>query len=252
MVLIASCGNSNNEEVEKLTMGTYTLADDDGNHTSEEKNYEHIWDNELDTLPKLQKEFVLDIVKAYRTANQELGFSRLHSSVLAHPRCSKIWSKKFSRPKIKEQYAVKVEPGEKPDSLYFSIRHQNKGEDSKRNFLQMKYVVLENDKLVINMNCEAAFKMMDNMRNFKEWKNNHKCGEKITYDDGMSMKSANGVSSEKPVEGADLYEYCLNSCKKNVELNSKNMKSYQCYINDIEIEKSPQKLAWDQLNEKGI
>jgi hypothetical protein len=116
----------------------------------------------------------------------------------------------------------------------------------------MKNVVIENNKLVINMNCEAMFAMLDNMKNFKEWKNDHKCGEKISYNDGSSIKSSNGVSSETPVEGTDLYEYCLKSCKRTVELNNENMKSYQCYINDIEIEKSPQKTAWDQLNKNSI
>ena len=64
------------------------------------------------------------------------------------------------------------------------------------------------------------------------------------------MKSSSGVISDKPVEGADLYEYCRNDCERNVELNSKGMKSYQCYLNDIELEKTNEKKLWDKKHSK--
>ena len=198
-----------------------------------ENEYKYVWDKDLDTLPKQQKEFVQDIVKALRTSNVKLGYSRLHTSVLSHPRCKAAWERKFTQSTIKEQYAVRVKPGKYPDSLYFSIRHQKTGEDGRRNFFNMKYVVYENNKLVINMNCDAVFEMADTMKNYKTWDN-----------DGSSMRSSSGVISEKPVEGADLYVYCLQVCKDNVGLNDKNMKSYQCYINDIEIEKTKEMELW--------
>lgn len=212
--------------------------------THAENEYKYVWDKDLDTLPKQQKEFVQDIVKALRTSNVKLGYSRLHTSVLSHPRCKAAWERKFTQSTIKEQYAVRIKPGKYPDTLYFSIRHQKTGEDGRRNFFNMKYVVYENNKLVINMNCDAVFEMADTMKNYKTWENDHKCGYKIRYNDGSSMRSSSGVISEKPVEGADLYVYCLQVCKDNVGLNDKNMKSYQCYINDIEIEKTKEMELW--------
>ena len=245
--ILSSCTGKSQEEKERMALGVYTELKGEANNPAK-KEYDYIWDNDLDTLPELQRNFIKDIVKSLRTSDSSLGFERLHSSVSSHNRCSKSWKKKFSTSTIKEQYAIRVKPGKKPNSLYISIRHQAKGENNKRNFFQMKNVVLENGKLVIDMNCDATFKMIDNMKNFKEWKNDHKCGYKIKYNNNSSMKSSSGVSSEKPVEGADLYEYCLRVCERNVELNNENMKSYQCFINDVEIEKSSQKLEWDKLN----
>lgn len=247
MVLIISCGNDNNEEVERVTLDTHTKVNDEKSTTAE-KAYEYVGEDELQNFPLLQLEFVRDVVKASRSPGQGLGLKRLHSSVLAHSRCSALLFKTLSGPPIRDQYAVMVKPGEKPNSLHFSIRHQS--QSNQPDFFQMKNVVIENGRLVINTNCDALLTMLDQMQNYKEWENDHECGYKIKYNNNTAIKSSSGVSSDKPVEGADLYEYCLRVCEMNVESNSKGMKSYQCYINDIEIEKSLEKQEWDKLDQK--
>ena len=124
-------------------------------HAQDEPKY--IWDSELDQLPDQQKAFVVEIVKAYRENDVELGISRLHSSIISHDKCLAVFKRRFVKKNIREEYAVKVKPGKKPDSLSFSIRDQNKGDASKRNFFKMKNVVEENGKFVINIDCEAHF-----------------------------------------------------------------------------------------------
>lgn len=120
----------------------------------------YLWDHELHLLADDQRAFVVDIVKAYRNSDITLGQSRLHSSIKSNKECLALFEKKFKSTTIKEQYAVKVKPGKKPESLSFSIRDQQKGDNSKRNFHKMKNVVTENGKLVINMNCESALKFI--------------------------------------------------------------------------------------------
>lgn len=109
----------------------------------------YIWNKRLNQLPVQQREFVEDIVEAFRNADMDLGRHRLHSEVLKYFECSNRFLKIFKMSTIKEQYAVKVKPGKTPDSLHFSIRHQQKGEDSKRSFMKFKNVVEENGRLVI-------------------------------------------------------------------------------------------------------
>ena len=215
-----------------------------------DSNSQYTWDYELDKLPKAQQEFLKDVVTALRTSDKKLGKSRLHSSILSNPECTDIWMDKITSSTIKEQYAVKTKPGKQPGSLYFSIRHQNIGNDSNRSFMKLENVVTENGKLVINMNCEATLKMIEDMKNIKEMESIHKCGIKINYSNGSSLKSSSRVVAEKPMEGADLYEFCKKDCDMNVKGNKKEMTSYQCYINDVEIEKTKEKRAWDMLHGK--
>ena len=209
MVLIISCGSNNKEEVERVTLDTFTEVNNLKSATTE-KSYEYVSKDELQNFPLLQLEFVRDVVKASRNPDQGLGLKRLHSSVLAHSRCSALLIKTLSGPPIGDQYAVRVKPGEKPNSLYFSIKHQN--QSNQPDFFQMKNVVIENGRLVINTNCDALLTMLDQMQNYKEWENDHECGYKIEYNNNTAIKSSSGVSSDKPVEGADLYEYCLRVC----------------------------------------
>jgi hypothetical protein len=114
----------------------------------------YVWDSELDKLPIQQREFIEDIVTAFRTSDISLGKSRIHSTVLKNRECSTRFFRIFEMSTIKEQFAVKVKAGKKPNSLHFSIRHQNRGEDGKRDFMKLKNVVEENGKLVININCK--------------------------------------------------------------------------------------------------
>ena len=251
MVLIVSCDGINQEEVERIALETHTVANSEsGTSASTEIAYEFIGEEELQNLPMLQLEFVRDLVKASRSSDQELRSKRLHSNVLAHSRCSELADETIFTPPIRGQFSVKVKPGENPKSLHFSIKHQDRDQSNRPDFILMKNVVMENGRLVVNMNCEAVLNMLDQMQNYKEWENDHECGYKIKYDNNSAIKSSSGVSSEIPVEGAELYEYCLSVCETNVELNSKGMKSYQCYINHIEIEKSLEKLKWDKLNQE--
>lgn len=117
-----------------------------------EMDSSYIWDSELSWLPEQQCEFVEDVVSAFRRSDKELGRSRLHSDVLENTDCANRFLEIFEMSTVKEQYAVKVKPGKKPDSLYFSIRHQNKGEDSKWDFLKFKDVVEQDGRLVIYVN----------------------------------------------------------------------------------------------------
>jgi hypothetical protein len=114
----------------------------------------YVWDSDLDRLPRQQRGFVEDIVTAFRTSDISLGKSRIHSNVLENRECANRFLKIFEMSTIKEQFAVKVKAGKKPNSLHFSIRHQNRGEDGKRDFMKLKNVVEENGKLVININCK--------------------------------------------------------------------------------------------------
>ena len=117
-----------------------------------EETSHYIWDTELDQLSKQQREFLEDIVTAFRVSDMDLGKSRLHSDVLRNAECADRFVKIFEMSTIKEQYAVKVKAGKNPNSLYFSIRHQNRGEDNKRDFMKLKNVVEENGKLVLHIN----------------------------------------------------------------------------------------------------
>lgn len=116
----------------------------------------YIWDSELEQLPKQQREFVEDVVTAFRGSDTELGKSRLHSDVLRNTECANNFLKIFEMSTIKEKYAIKVQAGKRPNSLYFSIRHQNAGEDAKRDFMKFKHVVEENGRLVIYVNSCIA------------------------------------------------------------------------------------------------
>ena len=152
------------------------------------------------------------------------------------------------RKSFPSEYDVKVQPGKKPDTLYFKIRYKRNKKST--SFKMYKNVVEENGRLVVNMNCKTALKMIESAKNYKEWKNDHKCGLRIKYDNGASSKSSSPVSSDKPVEGANLYTYCKNHCDRNVELNKKGMVSFQCYIDGVEIDKTNEKKAWDAARNK--
>lgn len=154
--------------------------------------------------------------------------------------------KNILRKSFPSDFAVKVQPGKKPDTLYFKIKYKrNKGSNS-TSFKMYKNIVKENGRLVVNMNCEAALTFLKKAKNFKEWKNDHKCAIKIKHDNGGISTLKTRVISDKPVVGADLYAYCKDHCDRNAESNKKGMESYECYLDDVELDKTKEKTAWDK------
>lgn len=82
-----------------------------------EYDTDYVWDKDLTSLPKLQLEFVVDIVNAFRNSDPDLGNSRVHPDGLTKPDCQALWAKRFTDKSISSQYAVRVKDGKKEGSL---------------------------------------------------------------------------------------------------------------------------------------
>lgn len=132
-----------------------------------ENNINYIWDKDIGSLPSLQREFVTNVVKSYRKKDLNLWRSLVHPDGVSKPECEELWSNKIKNSTILPQYAVRVKNGKKEGELYFSIRHQEIGQDSKRNFIKFKRVMNHEGKLVIYTNCESNLRHLDKIKAYR-------------------------------------------------------------------------------------
>ena len=117
------------------------------NITYADSHPEYLWNKDIEKLPKLQHDFVVDIIKSYRTDDQE---------------CEDLWAGNFKKTTIFSKYGVKFDKGKEKDYLELTIVHREEKEKPKRGLVRLVRIVNYEGKLVIYSNCDTILQNRKN------------------------------------------------------------------------------------------
>tara|TARA_R110000782_G_scaffold41586_1_gene95164 strand:- start:72 stop:554 length:483 start_codon:yes stop_codon:yes gene_type:complete len=132
------------------------------NITYADSHPEYLWNKDIEKLPKLQHDFVVDIIKSYRTDDQSLWSSLIHPDGLSKPECEDLWAGNFKKTTIFSKYGVKFDKGKEKDYLELTIVHREEKEKPKRGLVRLVRIVNYEGKLVIYSNCDTILQNRKN------------------------------------------------------------------------------------------